>query len=68
MLLRSDDNPSVTWTSGDWESEDQLHPRCSDRGCSCHRSRIVDLRAVETNILVLGGARPEDAKETSSAV
>jgi hypothetical protein len=68
VLLRSDDDPSVTWTSGDWESEDQLDPRCSDRGCFCHRSRIIDLRGVETTILVLGGGPREDAKETSSAL
>jgi hypothetical protein len=65
VLLRSDDDPSVTWTSGDWESEDQVDLRCSDRGCFCHRPRIVDIRT-ETP-LVLRNGPPEDAKETSSA-
>ena len=67
VLLRSDDDPSVTWTSGDWESEDQLDQRCRNRGCSCHTARIVDIRR-ETAPMVLRNGPPEDAKETSSAL
>jgi hypothetical protein len=68
VLLKSDDDPSVTWTSGDWESEDQLYPRCIDRGCWCHASRVVDLRVVETGILVLGDTDRKDAPGTPTPV
>jgi len=67
VLLRSDDDPAVTWTSGDWESEDQVDLRCRNRECTCHASRLVDLRAAELRILVLGD-RPSDATETATPV
>jgi len=59
VLLRSDDDPQVTWVSGDWESEDQVDLRCRDRECSCHASRLVDLRTEELRIVVLGSASDE---------
>ena len=68
VLLRSDDDPRVTWTAGDWESEDQIHPRCSNRRCWCHTSRMVDLRVAEEGIVVLGRTRSTDAPETSTPV
>jgi hypothetical protein len=66
VLLRSDDDPSVTWFSGDWESEDQVDLRCRDRECSCHGSRLVDLRSEELRILVLG-SRPSNEQEAAPA-
>jgi hypothetical protein len=60
VLLRSDDDPAVTWVSGDWESEDQLDPRCRDRKCFCHASRLVDLRSDELRIRVLGSRSSEE--------
>lgn len=63
VLLRSDDDPQVTWSSGDWESEDQVDLRCHNRECSCHgstRRGVVDLRSHELRILVLGASRSDE--------
>jgi hypothetical protein len=68
VLLRSDDDPQVTWTSGDWESEDQIGLRCSDRTCWCHRARVVDLRIAESRKVALRQARPTEAPGTPSPV
>jgi hypothetical protein len=65
VLLRSDRDPAVTWSSGDWESEDQVDLRCRDRECSCHSAHLVDLRADELRILVLGS--PSDTPEAAPA-
>ena len=64
VLLRSDDDPKVTWSSGDWESEDQMDLRCRDRECSCHGSGLVDLRSEEFRILVLGSRSSDEAEAT----
>ena len=66
VLLRSDDDPEVTWSSGDWESEDQIDLRCRNRECSCHGSKVVDLRTEELRILVLGG-RSSDPEAAPTA-
>ncbi|MFL5767911.1 MAG: hypothetical protein ACJ758_08730 [Actinomycetota bacterium] len=56
----------MTWSSGDWESEDQVDLRCRDRECSCHGSGMLDLRPEEFRILVLG-RRQSDAAEAAPA-
>jgi hypothetical protein len=66
VLLRSDDDPTVTWSSGDWESEDQMDLRCRDRECSCHGSSVLDLRSEELRILILG-RRQSDTPEAAQA-